>query len=251
MQRAIAQNMLPGANARRATTLPPSLDVSFRGRPVICPEIEFAVLKAALLTFDHLLCDQADRFTRSPALQEVRSFIRRCVMDGEKADAFQLGQLVLGLQYDADYIDRYLRLRNEVDFPESRFEHVLLASANAATASLDVVFCAFKADPYAFRVCRDWQGDSLTYVAVNGVLAETTSSKAVRLDGGYMLGRPTRWRSYRYVTCSSPPNEGERIRDELFDRRSHLFRQANDFIERRFDEIVIARFQDFASLNAR
>src|SRR5260370_17909693 len=212
MQRAIAQNMVRDANARRATTLQPSLDVSLRGRPVICPEIEFAVLKAALLTFDDLLRDQADRFTRSPALQKVRSFVRHCVMDGEKADPFQLGQLVLGLQYDADYIGRYRRLRDEVDFPESRFEHVLLASANAATRSLDVVFWAFQEDPYAFRVCRDWQDDSCTYVVVNGVLAETTFSEAIRLDCGYILGRPTRWRSYRYVTPSSPLDARDRIR---------------------------------------
>jgi hypothetical protein len=142
-------------------------------------------------------------------------------------------------------------LRDEVDFPESRFEHVLLASANAATRSLDVVFWAFQADPYAFRVCREWQDESWTYIVVNGVLAETTFSDAIRLDGGYILGRPTRLRSYRYITPSSPLNEGERIRDELFFRRSHLYRQANDFIERRFDEIVIERLQEFASLNAR
>jgi hypothetical protein len=249
MQRVIAQNTLPGAIGRQATTLPPSLDVSFRGRPVICPEIEFAVLKATLLTFDHLLRSHTDRFTRSPTLQTVRGFVRRCVMDGDKPDALQLGQLVLGLQYDVDYLELYQKLRDDLRFPASPFEHVLLASANAPTQTLDVVFWAFRADPYAFRVCNDWQSDSFTFCVVNGVLAQTSFSDAIRLDGGHLLGRATQWRSYRHITPFSPPDHGQRIRDELFARRSRLYRQSVDHIERHFDDNVIDRLHDFASLN--
>lgn len=114
-----------------------------------------------------------------------------------------------------------------------------------------MVFWVFRSDPYAFRVCREWPGDSFTYVAVNGVLSGTTFSEAVRLDGGRLLGRHTRWRSYRRVTPSTPADEGARMRDDLFVRRSDLHRRAIDFVERRFDEIVIARLQEFAALNAR
>jgi hypothetical protein len=249
MQRVIAKNMLPGATGRPGTTLPPSLNVSLPGRPVMCAEIEVAALKAALLTFDHLLREHSDRFTRSLALEQVRTFIRRAVMERATPDAYQLGQLVLGLQYDADYTDLYQNLRGDVAFPASPFEHVVLMSANAPTRTVDVVFWVFRSDPYAFRVCQDWQGDSYTYVAVNGVLSGTTFSQAVRLDDGHLLGRATRWRSYRYVTPSSRPDDGARMRDELFARRSDLYRRAVDFAERHFDEIVIARLQDLAALN--
>jgi hypothetical protein len=171
VKRLAAQNLPPEGMAWHTVALPPSLDVPIQRRRAICPEIEIAVLKSALLTFDHLLCADANRFTRSSALQETMDFVRRCVMEGAQPDAKQLGRLVLGLQYDADYVRVYSELRNQVAFPESQFEHILLASANLATRSLDVVFWAFRADPYAFRVCDDWRGDSVTYVAITATCA--------------------------------------------------------------------------------
>jgi hypothetical protein len=235
--RRIAQQMQPGA-AWLTNTMPPSYDVPLRKRIVISPDIELAMLKAALLSFDHLLSGE-DRFTRLAALGQVGSFVRRCIKDAVKADPARLGQLVLGLQYDEDYLDLYQKLRKEVEFPVSPFEHVLIASANKPTRSLDVVFWAFRADPYAFRLWRDWEGRSFTYIIVNGVLANTTFSQPAKVDGGYLLGRPTRWRSYRYVTPICPSDHGEQLRRELFARRSHLYQKAVDYAERNFDEIVV------------
>ena len=95
--------------------MPPSYDVPVRKRIVISTEIELAMLKAAMLSFDHVLSGE-DRFTRHAALNEVRSFIRRCIMERIKADPRRIGQLVLGLQYDEDYLGLYRKLREEVEF---------------------------------------------------------------------------------------------------------------------------------------
>lgn len=228
--------------------LPPNLDATELRRPVSAPAFEIAALKATLLSFDHLLRCRPDRFTRLPELRDAREFVRDCIL-GAQIDARLLGHYSLGLQYDGEYPGLYRRLRSAVLFPESPFEHVLLASANPATRTLDLVFWAFRTDPYAFRVCSNWQGEAFTYMIVNGILAGTTCSEAIQLDGSYLLAKATRWRSYRYVTLATPPDEGQVIRDRLFEQRCNLYRQAVDYVERHCDDHVLQPIQEMASLN--
>lgn len=248
MRRIFEQNSEPGDHGHRANIMPPSLDVLHPRRPVLCPEIELAALKSVLLSFDHLLRHETDRFTRSPALQSVREFVRAVIMDG-KVDPKLMQRFILGLQYDSDYLELYESIRREAGVQETPFEHVLMASANSATRTLDLVFWAFRVDPHAFRVCDDWQGETFTYVAINGVLAETTFSEAISLIGGQLLGRPTRRRCNFHVTTPWEPAEQEEIRQQMFDRRAHLYRQAVDYVERSFDEIAIESIGNYASLN--
>jgi hypothetical protein len=250
MRRIAEQNSRPGGAQRRTNVMPPSQDVLSPRRAVLCSEIELAALKAVLLSFDHLLRDDPNRFTRSAALHEVREFVRRSVMADGAVDNRQMQRFVLGLQYEPDYLTVYENRRRQTCFPETPFEHVLLASANPATRTLDLVFWAFRVDPHAFRVCDDWQGDAFTYVAVNGVLAGTTFSEAIRLPGGHLLCRPTRRRSNFHVTTPFEPAEQEQIRLEMFERRSGLYRQAVDYIERGFDDVAIESLKNYASLNA-
>ncbi len=182
MRRIIEQNWPPGVTEHRTNVMPPSQDVLHPQRASICQEIELAALKSLLLTFDHLLRSDPDRFTRSSALQPVREFVRRSVMSNDRVDPLLMQRFVLGLQYEPEYLALYEDLRREIVFPETPFEHVLMASANPATRTLDLVFWAFRVDPHAFRVCDDWQGDGFTYVAVNGILAGTTVSEAIPLE---------------------------------------------------------------------
>ncbi len=93
MLRASAQNAVPGGQFRRGTTLPPSLHVRSKETPALSPEIELAALKAALLSFDHLLADEPYRFTRSRPLRETLEFVRRCVMEGASAEPIRLRDL--------------------------------------------------------------------------------------------------------------------------------------------------------------
>jgi hypothetical protein len=249
LRRIIEQISQPGGTEHRTNVMPPSQDVLHSKRAVLCSEIELAALKAVLLSFDHLLRREPDRFTRSPALQEVREFVRRSVMEDSPLDNLLMQRFVLGLQYEHDYLAAYEDLRRKADFPETSFEHVLIASANPATRTLDLVFWAYRVDPYAFRVCDDWRGQALTYVVVNGVLAGTTFSEAIRLDGGRLLGRPTQRRSNFHVTTPFGPVEQTQLRQELFERRANLYRQAVDYVERSFDDIAIENLKNYAWLN--
>jgi hypothetical protein len=257
MRRIIEQNIQPGAIERRTEVPPPSQDVLFGEIPVQSAEIEIAALKATLLSFDHLLGDDPNRFTRSPTLEHVREFVRSTVMDDANIDPTTFSRIVLGLQYDQGYPELYAGLRQRVDFRETPFEHVLLASANPATQTLDVVFWVFRTDPFAFRLCNDWRGEEFTYVVANGVLRETTFSEAIRLNGGHDLGTPNLRRSYvpaphrifPILGNSITEDEQEQVRSDLFDHRAGLYRDAVDYVERHCDGSVIENLSRYARLN--
>ena len=89
-----------------------------------------------MLTFDAQLNTDPNRVTRSPALQEVRTTIRAAVVDGAELGSF-LYTVSLGIQYEK--IDLFRELRAQCDFLHSGFEHLLIASANVATRTLDLV----------------------------------------------------------------------------------------------------------------
>jgi hypothetical protein len=129
--------------------------------------IEIASLKSTLLTFDHLLRDDRCRFTRSQSLGGVRAFVKAFILDGVE-NRTQYLKTILGLQYDK--LDELRRLRRLVTRPVSPFEHVMVASANMATRTLDAVWWLGSVDPYGFRLCTDWPDGPFTTIVVSGVL---------------------------------------------------------------------------------
>ena len=185
------------------------------------PGIELAALKAGLLTFDAQLSADPSRFTRSLALQEVRNAIRAAVMDGAEVGSF-LYTVSLGIQYEK--IDLFRRLRAQLDFQHSEFEHVLIASANVATRTLDLVVWLFETDPYGFRLTTDWQGKGFTYCVVNGVLRGTKASNATELPSTHLLCQRTLRR------CTTPPAQKDPERraaeQEISDVRTDAVRRA-------------------------
>ena len=171
------------------------------------------------------------------------------VMERVPVDAGQMIRMVLGLQYDQDFLDLYERLRGMIPHPSTPFEHVVLASGDPATRALDVVFWAFRQDPFAFRASNNWRGEGFTYVAVNGILRETTFSQAYRLPCSQLLGRPTMRRSHLQVERYPTAEEREAIHQEIFARRAALYRQAVNHVERNCNEIVRENLERYARLN--
>jgi hypothetical protein len=144
--------------------------------PLIHPDFELAALKTGLLTFNHLLRDQEFRFTRHDALAPLIQQLRPILDNAANPENF-LHNHSLGLQYDK--LPQYQTIREQVAHSITEFEHVLIASANSATRTLDMVVWMFSTDSYGFRLCQDWQDDSFTFVVVNGVLKSSTFSNAI------------------------------------------------------------------------
>ena len=100
--------------------------VFVRGVPAICPELEIALLKSTLLTFDHLFGGGEASFARNDQLAAVRAeFIRRAVIAGA-IDSIECNRFSLGYQYEKAGL--YRKLRKRMPAPETEFEHVLLAA---------------------------------------------------------------------------------------------------------------------------
>lgn len=236
---------------RRSEVLPDKTDVIFPERAMLHWRIEVAALKALLLTFDHLLKDEPRRFTRSADLAAVRQFVRAVVennSDGPDIDA--LADVSLGLQYDPKYLDLYAKLRADAALSATPFRHTLLVSANPATRTLDAVFWAFEIDAHAFRLSSEWSGGPFTFVMSNGILVSQEASQAVRLEGGYLLGKPTNLRCRMRVRALLTEQDKAKAADEIMERRLGLYRRAVDHVERNCDESVREQLSRLARLNA-
>ncbi|HEY1381012.1 MAG TPA: hypothetical protein VGF55_29705, partial [Gemmataceae bacterium] len=236
---------------RRTEMLPPSNKVIYPERATLHWGIEVGALKAVLLTFDHLLRNDPERFTRSAALAPVRAFVRAVVEGGaDTPDVGPLASISLGVQYDPEYLALYAGLRDDAGLPAEPFRHTLLVSANPATRTLDAVFWAFETDPHGFRLATEWPGGAVTYVMTNGILVGQEVSQAVRLDGGYLLGRPTGRRCRRVVRTRPTAEDLKLVADELTERRHDLYRRAVDYVEQNSDGAVREQLGRLARLNA-
>lgn len=235
---------------RQSELLPPQKEVIFPERAMLHWRIEVAALKAILLTFDHLLKDDLDRFTRSAALVPVRQFIREVVeADSDGTPTEPLADYTLGLQYDQDYLELYELLRKVSGLPSSPFRHTLIVSANLATRSLDAVFWAFETEPHAFRLSRKWQGGTFTYVMTNGILLGQEASQPILLDQGHLLGRYNNRRNRMRVTIPLTQQDREKAATEIMDRRMTLYQLAVEHVERTNDASVSEQLSRLARLN--
>lgn len=231
--RVLEQSKPPNATIQEVYEPPVTSRAKLPQSQLISPQIELAVLKAGLLSFDALLPSTTDRFTRSPALQELRQTMRALIIEGADAGQF-LGAVSMGIQYEK--VDPLRKLRNQIDFPRSDFEHILIASANAPTRTLDLVVWLFEMDPYGFRLTAEWPGDGFTYIVVNGVLRGTEASEVMQLPSTHLLCRPT----IRRAAPSQPLTETDRraAAQEIIDVRADALRRASHLTLQKSDEFV-------------
>lgn len=248
MERIIRQ--LGSPPIQRSEMLPPTTDVIRPRHATIHWAIEVGFLKSLLLTFDHLLQSDANRFTRSPILDSVRGLVRTVVTEfNGSPDIRPLGDVSLGVQCERAKLSLYRRLREEARLTSKPFQHTLIASGNPATRSLDAVFVAFDTDPHAFRLSSDWRDQEFTFVMTNGILHGEEASQAVLLPRGEVLGAPTARRCQRRVYFPVSEADQEHIGQELRDRRDNLYRRAIDYVERNCDWLVQEQLARLARLN--
>jgi hypothetical protein len=199
--------------------------------PAIRPEIELAALKAPLLTFDHLLQHDSERFTRSEALVPLRDIILRAVTDG-RIDPPTWHRYSLGLQYDR--LAMYEEMRKQIPLPKTPFEHLLLVAGNHPARCIDIVWVILGFDPFGFRLTSDWRGGSFGFGVVNGVLKNSGVSEAVPLvPPDELLFHPTELRS-----CLENSGSNQLVPDvqEIISRRSAALKEAEYLVDMQASE---------------
>lgn len=152
---------------------PPKLGIATIEVPLFDLDVEIAALKSILLTFDHLLFDSPNRFTRAADLSIARDLVKDFVLH-RKLDDDSYEEIVMGIQYDK--IAELQQVRDASTKPITAFEHLMVASANQATKTIDAVWWIAGIDPYGFRLCRDWRGAPFTFLVVSGILKGTDTS---------------------------------------------------------------------------
>lgn len=216
----------------------------YRSAPVILAELEIAALKCALLSFDHALAGEDNRFTRSDLLEEVRTFVADAVrtrsIDGERCNQYSLG-----MQYDR--LEMYQQLRSQVDFPKSDFEHVLFVASNQACRCLDLVWIVFGFDPFGFRLSRRWNGPQIEFALVNGVLRGSTASNVHGIRcGDDLLCAPTSLRAF--ADTQPEPEERDAIINQVAKRRNEAYGKAVLLVEKQADDLLRQNFIEAAAL---
>ncbi len=207
----------------------------YTNAPVIWKELEVAALTSTLLTFDHLTRDTGRRFTRSDELLEARQFIRQAVDTRRIQDGEPLNRMSLGMQYEN--LELFRELRTKVSQDVSPFEHTLIASANVATRTLDLVWNAFGFDPFGFRF-RNWTGEGFTLVFVNPILAKTQVSELVEIPSTMLLCKPTDRRAFPDQFTTG--DEMQQAMAEISCARQEAWNDAVYLVEMEADDLIRA-----------
>ncbi len=217
----------------------------------IAREIELAVMKGLLLTFDHMLqAEPTRRFTRSACLKPVRDVLRRAIMDGVPPSYEDMNRYVLGLQYDR--LATIRALRTSAGLQSSRFEHALIASGNVATRTLDAVWLVADTDPYGFRLCSDWREFDFTCVVTVGTLKGTTAQGPFWSNGPGLLLPYTDLRSHPSLSMTQEEAATHMVRamEMVAKHQQTAFRVAVDLVERAADDYVANNIAEMARLMA-
>ncbi len=214
-------------------------------RQLLSPQIELALLKSGLLTFDALLHNESNRFTRSPILNPLREKLRDIIMKDADPTQF-LFEVSLGIQYEKR--DLLCKIRKQVAFDHSSHEHFLIVSAHPPTRTLDLIVFLFDVHPYGFRLSKNWREGEFTYVVVNGVIRETGISGLVSLPSTYLLCQPT----LRRCTLSLLPSDEDRqmAQQEVLDNEAHAIQKAQYHVLMKADSFVQKSFS-YAALPAQ
>ncbi len=227
LRRMAKQSGMPESAAISMVPLTKS-DVLTIHLPVFAPEMELAAVKCLLLTFDHLLRDRADRFTRSESLKRTRDAIRNSVKQ-KQVEGDLLDQVSLGLQLEK--LPLYVSLRNEMKVAQTPFEHYMFAAGNAAQRCIDVVWMILGFEPFGFRVSRKYDGPDFCVGFVNPIIKGNGASAAIELSPqDDLLCRPTKRRAFHpggdeaaiYKNLEHVLFEVMPLRAEAFDRAVYV-----------------------------
>ena len=164
--------------AKFATAPLTQKDIVTTHLPFFSPEIELAALKSVMLSFDCLLQDLPERFTRADCLRSTREAVRQSIesqrVQGEILDANSFG-------IQLEKLPLYAALREMMNVEETPFEHYMLAAGNLAQRCIDAVWVVFGFEPFGFRLCDRYDGPDFCYGLVNPILKGQTASGAIEL----------------------------------------------------------------------
>jgi len=227
------------------TMIPPvASQYAERRQSILSPWAETAVLKCALLTFDHLLGSRPDAFTRSFGLKGVRDEIL-VIVNGAHPQP-----LISATSWGIDNSRRAALLELADQYrprPRSMFENVLLVSAQHG-GNVDLHCLLAGVDVYRFRVCNRWDGAPFNILCGAGMLVGEVPYGPIYVADAMPLGAPTDLRSV------FPEGTSQEVVEDISRRinaeRQRAFVEAVLLVETMADEFVVKNICDLEAVGA-
>jgi len=206
-----------------------------------CWQVELGALKAVLLSFDYLLRDSSNRFTRTEALRPIIGKISDALQ--ENNPSLSCSDVVSGIDYKLkpsidDFRKRWCKEAR------TEFEHIMIVSGDTARRSISAVWSILGFEPHKFVLSRDWHGDSFTYLFVNGILKKTSASGLCPSNDYFDIRPKTKYSTY--YEEGEDLKEYEAILEDIHNHRIEAWRKAIYLIEQESDDILVDRIEQMA-----
>jgi hypothetical protein len=231
-------------NLEKTTIRPVASHRVERRQPILSPWVETAVVKAALLTFDHLLGSRPDAFTRSPWLQGVRDAVVAIVRGANPA--LLIGLTSWGIDYELRATLRGIADRYRPG-ASSAFENVLLVSAREG-ANVDLFCLIAGVDLFRFRVCNRWPGPAFNILCGAGMLAGDVPYGPIEASDGILMGDRSEFRSVFEQGASA--SYVDQVTRRIGIERQRAYLEAVLLVESRADQFVVDRIRELEAIGA-
>jgi len=126
------------------------------------------------------------------------------------------------------------------------FEHLLIASGDSRSQTIDAVFRVFGVDPFGFRLTDCYRGEKFTCLLINQPLARGRVLGPYWNDRATRICRANNRRSYPRFLTDAIRND---VQHEIEQRRTQARQLAIELTELRADETVVRRIRDEATMN--
>lgn len=243
---AIARQIgIPEARLEKTTIPPVASQHVERRQSILCPWAETAMLKCALLTFDHLLGSDPDAFTRSSGLKGVRDAILAIVKGADPHGLISMTSWGIDNSRRTALLAFADRHRPP---PKSMFENVLLVSAQDG-GNVDLHCLLAGVDVYRFRVCDRWDGATFNILCGAGMLVGDSPYGPINVAEPMQLDARTDLRSVfaRGTSQEAVEDIGRRINIE----RQRAYVEAVLLVETTADNFVVENVRALEATGAR
>jgi hypothetical protein len=208
----------------------------------IGPAIDLGLLRSVLMTWDVLLdhLPEADRFTRSDALQDVRALVRDNIAEPEKVDSRALHAHCLGFHWDPKLHKLMARLSEEVDEERQPFAHVLAVWSTPGTKTVEALWWLFSRELVAFRLTNSWNGPHFAFGGGCGILSNGARFGAK----GVTISQALLPNSLAASVTAAPPDWRAVLGAAISGDTHKACRDAVLYVERHCDSHVVNRLRD-------
>ena len=223
--------------------LPIDNNIAYRTCPILCTDIEIAIIKCVVLTIDEMtMRSNFPQIMRRQELKKCLSLLKDYIINGDKHSQNILNginQLYHGIQLNGP--SKISQILEENSIESHPFDHIIVVSGSTVTKCIDVLWSIAGIEVHALRLCSEWNEFDFTYIIQNSILKGTADPKIFKLARNYhSLYTEHRFRSIQ------PASDGSTLDPFILSiiskNRQRSYMEAVRYVEMNCDEQVFKEF---------